>query len=236
MITTFSLFAGFLGMAWAIGGDFDRAAMAVLFSALMDGLDGKIARLTHTSSEFGVQYDSLADVVAFGAAPAVIMWQWQLTDLGRFGLAAGFIFVACGALRLARFNISTAVVNKKFFIGLPIPAAGCAAISLILFKDFVPTFMVGAMPQITACFMILLGILMVSRVRYFSFKEYAFLRARPFSSMITALLLFSLIVSQPRLLLFSLMIAYIFLGLIYTFFILPRRNRELMRNLSVEPE
>lgn len=124
MITTLSMFLGFLSMVWAVQGRFEEAGMAILVSALMDGLDGKVARLTNTASEFGVQYDSLADLVAFGLAPAMLLWQWQLQAFGRLGVAAAFIYAACGALRLARFNVSTAAVGKRFFIGLPIPAGG----------------------------------------------------------------------------------------------------------------
>ena len=111
MITTLSMFLGFLSMVWAAQGRFESACLAVLLSAVMDGLDGKVARLTHTASEFGVQYDSLADLVAFGVAPAMLLWQWSLSALGRVGVAAAFIYAACGALRLARFNVSTAAVG-----------------------------------------------------------------------------------------------------------------------------
>ncbi len=234
MITTLSLFSGFLGIVWSMSGAFEAAGMAILFSALMDGLDGKVARLTNSASEFGVQFDSLSDLVAFGVAPAVLMWQWQLHSFGRLGIAVAFIFTACGALRLARFNVSTAVTSKKFFIGLPIPAAGCSAVTLIFFREFIPDGLLGAVPYVALGLTLLLGILMVSRVRYVSFKEYGFLRAHPFSSMVTVLLIFSLVASQPKLLGFVLCLGYIISGLIYTFIILPRRNRELLRGLSLQ--
>ncbi len=234
LITTASLFAGFLGMIWAMSGRFEDAAWAVLFSALMDGLDGKVARLTNTASEFGVQYDSLADVVAFGVAPAILLWQWQLHGFGRLGIAAAFIFTACGALRLARFNVSAggASTSKKFFTGLPIPAAGCTAATLVLFQEHIPAVLLDLLPGFTLGAAFGLGILMVSRVRYASFKEYGFLRAHPFSSFVTVLLLFSLVASQPRLLGFLICTVYIVSGLVYSFVILPRRNRELLRNFS----
>lgn len=234
MITTLSLFSGFLGMLWAISGQYDTAAMAILFAALMDGLDGKVARLTNSASEFGVQYDSLADLVAFGVAPALLMWQWQLHSFGRLGIAIAFIFMACGALRLARFNVSTAVSSKKFFIGIPIPAAGCSVVTLIFFQEFIPAWAEPFFPALVLGMTLVLGILMVSRVRYISFKEYGFLRAHPFSSMVTVLLVFSLVASQPKLLGFILCLGYIVSGLLYTFIILPRRNRELLRGLSLQ--
>lgn len=236
MITTLSLFSGFLGMLWAVGEQFEPAALAILLAALMDGLDGKVARLTNSASDFGVQYDSLADMVAFGVAPALLMWQWQLHAYGRLGVAAAFIFAGCGALRLARFNVSTASVGKKFFVGLPIPAAGCTAATLILFSDYIPKSAAWLPPSMALALTLLLGILMVSRVRYYSFKEYGFLRAHPFSSMVTALLLISLLASEPKLLGFLFAMGYIVAGFVYTFIILPRRNRELLRGLSLQSD
>jgi len=231
LLTTVSLFSGFLGMIWALGGDFDGAAMAIIFAALMDGLDGKVARLTNTASEFGVQYDSLADLTAFGVAPAILLWQWHLHAFGRLGMAAAFVFVACGALRLARFNVTAnqATTSKKFFTGLPIPAAGCTVAAFVLFQEFIPGFMRGLLPHAALLLALLLGILMVSRIRYASFKEYGFVRAHPFSSFVTVVLLFSLVASQPRLLCFFILLSYLISGLIYSFIILPRRNKELLR-------
>lgn len=136
MLTTFSMFLGFLSMVWAGQGRFEDACMAILVAALMDGLDGKVARLTHTASEFGVQLDSLADLVAFGLSPAILLWHWQLCNFGRVGVAAAFIFAACGALRLARFNVSAGQISKRFFIGLPIPAGGCTVVCFV----FLPLF------------------------------------------------------------------------------------------------
>ena len=231
LLTTVSLFSGFLGMLWALQGDFDGAAVAILFAAFMDGLDGKVARLTNTASEFGVQYDSLADLTAFGVAPAIILWQWQLHAFGRLGVAAAFVFLACGALRLARFNVTAnqATTSKKFFTGLPIPAAACTLATFVLFQEFIPGFMRGLLPYFALLLALVLGILMVSRIRYASFKEYGFVRAHPFSSFVTVVLLFSLIASQPRLLSFLILLSYLISGLIYSFIILPRRNKELLR-------
>jgi CDP-diacylglycerol--serine O-phosphatidyltransferase len=232
LLTTASLFSGFLAMIWALDGDFDGAAIAILFAALMDGLDGKVARLTNTASEFGVQYDSLADLAAFGIAPALILWQWHLHSFGRLGMAAAFVFAACGALRLARFNVTANLETsgKKFFIGLPIPAAGCTVATFILFQEFIPPFMRGLLPPAALLLALALGMLMVSRIRYASFKEYGFVRAHPFSSFVTVVLLFSLIVSEPRLLSFLILLGYISSGLIYSYIILPRRNKELLRS------
>lgn len=223
LFTTASLFAGFMGLVWAANGKMEHCAAAILFSALMDGLDGKVARLTNTSSEFGVQYDSLADLVAFGVTPAFMVYAWNLHAFQRMGIAAAFLFATCGALRLARFNISTSSTPKKFFIGLPIPAAGCALATLVFFAPHLPDFAVRALPGFTLGLTLCLGFLMVSRVRYASFKEYGFITAHRFSSMVTAILLFVFIVSAPRLWGFLIFLGYLLSGPIYTFVILPRR-------------
>lgn len=236
MITTLSMFLGFLSMVWAVQGRFESACFAILLSAVMDGLDGKVARLTNTASEFGVQYDSLSDLVAFGIAPAMLMWQWELSALGRMGLAAAFIYAACGALRLARFNVSTAAVGKRFFIGLPIPAGGCTVVTFVFCAAHFPAIMASALPYMTLVLAIGVGVLMVSKVRYFSFKEYDFLRAHPIRTMLFFLLVLGTVISFPRVMGFVLCAVYIIGGLVYTFVILPRRNRQLLRALSPQSD
>ena len=236
MITTLSMFLGFLSMVWAVQGRYESACFAILLSAVMDGLDGKVARLTNTASEFGVQYDSLSDLVAFGIAPGMLMWQWQLSALGRMGIAAAFIYAACGALRLARFNVSTAAVGKRFFIGLPIPAAGCTVVTFVFCAAHFSAGMLGALPYMTLVLAIACGVLMVSKVRYFSFKEYDFLRAHPIRTMLFFLLVLGTVISFPRVMGFVLCAVYIVGGVVYTFIILPRRNRQLLRALSPQSD
>ena len=236
MITTLSMFLGFLSMVWAVQGRFESACLAILLSAVMDCLDGKVARLTNTASEFGVQYDSLSDLVAFGIAPAMLMWQWELSALGRMGLAAAFIYAACGALRLARFNVSTAAVGKRFFIGLPIPAGGCTVVTFVFCAAHFPAVMASALPYMTLVLAIGVGVLMVSKVRYFSFKEYDFLRAHPIRTMLFFLLVLGTVISFPRVMGFVLCAVYIIGGVVYTFVILPRRNRQLLRALSPQSD
>ncbi len=233
LMTTASLFFGFVGITWAIDGRYDHAALAVLASALFDGLDGKIARLTNTASEFGVQYDSLADLVAFGLAPALLMHQWALDGAGRVGLAACFLFAASAALRLARFNVQTTSTSKKFFVGLPSPAGGCTLASLVLIQPYLPEEWGAHILPLTAlvlCYV--LSFLMVSRVRYASFKEYGFLKAHPFGSLVSALLLFVLVASHPKLLLFPMLALYMVSGPIYTYIVLPRQRPGLLREGS----
>ncbi|MBQ7738101.1 MAG: CDP-diacylglycerol--serine O-phosphatidyltransferase [Desulfovibrionaceae bacterium] len=232
MITTLSMFFGFLAMVWAVGGAFEKACLAILFSALLDGLDGKVARLTHTASEFGVQYDSLADAVAFGLAPAFLIWQWQLYNLGNFGVACAFIYAACGVLRLARFNITTRVLSKRFFVGLPIPAGGCTMATFIIFANNLPEMLAGTVIWLAVFISILMGILMVSRVRYFSFKEYDFIRAHPVRCLVAFFFLLGLLFSEPKVFSFIYCLIYILSGLIYSYIILPRRDRQLRRVLA----
>ena len=236
MITTLSMFLGFLSIIWSVQGRFEAACFAILLSAVMDGLDGKVARLTNTASEFGVQYDSLSDLVAFGLAPAMLMWQWKLSALGRVGIAAAFIYAACGALRLARFNVSTAAVGKRFFIGLPIPAGGCTVVTFVFCAALLPEAFHAALPYVTLVVSVGVGVLMVSKVRYFSFKEYDFLRAHPIRTMLAFLLVLATVISIPRIMGFVLCAVYISGGLAYTYVILPRRNRQLLRALSPQSD
>lgn len=237
LFTMASLFAGFLGALWAIEGRFDMTCLAILFSCLFDGLDGKVARLTGTSSDFGVQFDSLSDLVAFGVTPAIMVYQWQLAPFGRLGILASFMLVACGALRLARFNVMSGktVTSKKFFVGLPIPAAGCMLALFYMFERYLPAEIAAVvMPKACLALVYALSFLMVSRVRYASFKEFGLVKAHPFSAMVTAMLLFVVVASEPWLMGFLLFSAYLLSGPFYTFFVLPRRAklREPLQELS----
>ena len=225
LFTTASLFTGFMAIIWASEGKFEWSALAIFFSALMDGLDGKVARLTGTASEFGVQYDSLADLVAFGVAPGFVVYAWMIHAFGRTGAAMGFLFATCGALRLARFNVAAASgASKKFFIGLPIPAAGCTLAAFMFFAPYIPDFFQPIVPGFCLLLTGLLGVLMVSRVRYYSFKEYGFLKTHRYRSMVTAILLFSMIMADPKLFGFILFFTYIVVGLVYTFVLLPKKT------------
>ncbi|WP_035104252.1 CDP-diacylglycerol--serine O-phosphatidyltransferase [Desulfohalovibrio reitneri] len=224
LMTTASLFAGFLGLTLAVDGRFGLAAVAVFVSFVLDGLDGKIARLTKTTSEFGVQLDSLADLVAFGVSPSLLLYLWKLQEYGRLGLAAAFLFTACAALRLARFNIQTKTSGKLLFTGLPTPAAGCTVAALVLFEQNLPGEAGAVLGPVGLVLAYGLSFLMVSRVRYFSFKEYGWLRAHALSALVAAVLLFVVVASQPTLLLFPLLGAYVLSGPIYTFLVLPRRR------------
>ncbi len=236
LFTTASLFAGFVGILWAIEGKFAWCALAILFSFICDGLDGKVARITGSSSEFGVQFDSLADMVSFGVNPALMIFLWQTHVYGRLGMVSSFLFIACGALRLARFNVQTSrnvQKSKKFFVGLPIPAAACIVAAIVLFstyftKDFVSNFF----PPFCLGLVYLLSLLMVSRVRYASFKDIDLVKAHPFTASVAVVMIFVLVASEPKLLGFVFFVAYLISGLIYTFIVFPLRNRAFLRRLS----
>ena len=232
LFTTASLFTGFLAMLLAVQGNIEGSALAILFSALMDGLDGKVARLTNTASEFGIQYDSLADLVAFGVAPAFTSWMWVLERLRqarhRRGLPlCGLHSPAPGAFQRLRHHGEQEVLRRA-----PCPAAGCAVAMFILFSSYLPSWLEARTPFLGLVVTFVMALLMVSRVRYFSFKEYGFLKTHAFSSMISALLVFVLILSQPVVFGFLLGAIYLLSGPIYTYIILPRRNRQLLGSLT----
>jgi CDP-diacylglycerol--serine O-phosphatidyltransferase len=229
LFTTASLLSGFVGMLWAADGGFEACALAILFSALMDGLDGKVARLTNTASEFGVQYDSLADLVAFGATPAFMMFQFTLHQYNKLGIAVGFLFTVCSALRLARFNVTTSAASKRFFTGLPTPAAGCTLACIILFAPSLPEFMQSAVGGLSLILTAAIAFLMVSNIRYAAFKELGAFKVHPFRNMVFAIAIFALIVANPRVFGTLVLFAYIISGLVYTFILLPRMARAVNR-------
>ena len=234
LFTTASLFAGFVGLLWASAGRYEDCALAILFSALMDGLDGRVARLTNTASEFGVQYDSLADLVAFGVAPSFLMFQYALHTYNRLGMAVAFLFAVCAALRLARFNVSTPTADKRFFTGLPTPAAGCALACLVLFAPALPQFTQGGMPLVALICTACIAFLMVSHIRYAAFKELGVFKAHPFRTLVLVVSLFALIVANPKLFGPLVLFGYILTGIVHTFLILPRMSRIAQRAAPVE--
>jgi CDP-diacylglycerol--serine O-phosphatidyltransferase len=168
LFTVANLFFGFWAVIDAINGRLDRAPWLILLAGLLDGLDGRIARLTHSTSEFGKEYDSLADVVSFGVAPAILAYQWGLRDMGRWGLATVFLFLVAGSVRLARFNVKAHVADRRFFTGLAIPG-GAGALTLMVLLD--PEPVVDQRLKVVVClFVFLVSVLMVSNIPYRSFK------------------------------------------------------------------
>lgn len=211
LFTSASLFAGFYSIVATLNGEFSRAAWAIVVSMLCDGADGRIARLTSSTSRFGVEYDSLADLVSFGVAPAILAYEWALKPYGNWGWSAAFLFVVCGALRLARFNVQIDTIESVTFNGLPIPAsAGLVASTVLLLYKFGysgPTRHVAILLVI-----FLLAFLMVSNVKFLSFKELELRRRKPFAALVAIILLLILIANEPQILLFSLFSLYVLHG------------------------
>lgn len=212
MITTLALFTGFVSVVASIDGQYQRAAVAIIVAAILDALDGRIARLTKTTSLFGIQYDSLSDVFAFGAAPALLVFTAVLHPFGRFGWLGAFLFLACGALRLARYNVQAQRVGEKHFTGLPIPAAGgMIAISVLLVMDLAPEG--GFEPQIVKLVFIAgvyaLSFLMVSAVPYPSFKQIVIPRNKAFQTLALVVLMLAIMANYPIYFLFGFGVFYI---------------------------
>lgn len=192
LFTTGALFCGFYAIVTAMNGNFTHAALAIFGSMFLDGMDGRVARMTNTQSAFGEQYDSLADMVSFGVAPALVVFSWVLQDLGRWGWAAAFIYTACAALRLARFNTQIGVVDKKYFIGLASPAAAAiVAATVWVWSDSAPTGVWAALVAMVTAFA---GLLMVSGFRYTSFKSLDFRGRVPFAFMLLIVLIFAALI------------------------------------------
>ena len=174
--TTAALFCGFYAILKAISGDWQMAAWAVLASAVLDSCDGRVARLTGTTSAFGVEYDSLSDMVAFGVAPAILMFQWSLMELGKTGFAAVFIYCAATALRLARFNTQVGSADRRFFIGLPSPAAAAILVSFVASVD---QYELQIPAHLSSLLCVWVGVTMVSGIRFYSFKTINLRARRP---------------------------------------------------------
>jgi CDP-diacylglycerol--serine O-phosphatidyltransferase len=206
LFTTGALFSGFYAIVVSMSGQFEAAAIAIFASMILDGLDGRVARLTNTTSSFGLQYDSLADMVSFGVAPAIVVLNWGLLSLDKLAWAASFTYVACVALRLARFNTQTEFTDKRFFIGLASPAAAAIVASVVWVWHDSEVNHVLAM--IMAIGMIFLGLLMVSNFKYNSFKGVDLKGRVPFAVLLLVVFVFALIASNPPMVLLLIVLTY----------------------------
>ena len=215
ILTTFGMFAGFYSIIASINGDFTLAAISIMVAMLWDALDGRVARLTNTQSDFGAQYDSLADLVSFGVAPALLVYEWSLSDLGRIGWLAAFIFLACAALRLARFNTQIGISDKRYFQGLPSPAAAGVIASMIWLKfwkfEYFDFGIVSLSYYVGVGITIVCALLMVSNVRYYSFKELDSKKAS-FRFLLAIVLSLIVLLSKPNIFLFTGFFLYMFSG------------------------
>lgn len=224
LITAGSLFAGFYSMVATLNGNYALAAVWIFVAAICDGLDGKVARMTNTTSQFGVEFDSLADLVAFGVTPGLMMYAWALKPFGRLGWLAAFLFVVCGALRLARFNVQVATVESKRFVGLPIPAAACmVASTVLLFTHFGWPSSYKKLAILVLIY--LLAFLMVSSIKFYSFKDPELIKRQPFGFLVLAVVLLIIIAAEPAIMMFVIMLGYVLSGPVGWLVSWPRRRR-----------
>ncbi len=230
MCTAMNLFCGFYAIIASVNGKFIASAIAILIAAVFDNLDGKIARATNATSQFGVEFDSLADLVSFGVAPGLMIYLWALDSLHRIGWLASFLFVVCGALRLARFNTQVGTTSGDFFLGLPIPAgAGMTAVTVLFCHKI--GFVAGDHPYVILLMLYLLSFLMVSTIRYNSFKNLELFRNMNFNVLVTAILLLVFIAAQPSIALFMMGVIYIISGPL-----LAMRQARISRRAALESE
>ncbi len=207
LFTLAALFGGFYSIVMAMDGRFHEAAIGVFAAMVLDSLDGRIARMTNTQSAFGEQMDSLSDMVSFGAAPALIAYEWSMRGLGRWGWIAAFVYCACAALRLARFNVNTAVVDKRYFQGLPSPAAAALMAGFIwLMTDLEMAKEAMKWPMFGLA--LFAGLTMVTNVPYYSFKDINFKKSVPFIVVVLIALGFAVVTIHPPIVLFSVFVAY----------------------------
>jgi len=211
LFTSASLFCGFYSAIASFKEHFVPAAVSILVAVIFDGLDGRVARLTNTTSKFGSEYDSIADVISFGIAPALLAYSWSLSIYGKWGWIVAFLFLLCGALRLARFNIQIGIIESKVFNGLPIPAAASVVATTVIFFDYV-----GAEGrfhnEFIMVFVIMISLLMVSSVKYYSFKDMSLLVRKPFTIFFWSTVLLIIIVAEPEIMFFVIILGYALSG------------------------
>lgn len=220
LLTTAGIFSGFYAVVASMNSQFDAAAIAIFIAMVFDGLDGRVARMTQTQSAFGAEYDSMADMVSFGVAPALVAYNWALSDLNKLGWLAAFVYVAGAALRLARFNTQVGATDNRFFLGLPSPSAAAVVAALIWVGEeyqvkevFNLYFVQGLVAFVTA----FSGLLMVSNFRYNSFKEVNWQGKVPFVAILFITLVFIIVATEPSLVLFIVFSLYSLAGPINTF-------------------
>lgn len=215
LMTTAALFAGFYAVVAGINGEFELGAIAILVAMVFDGLDGRIARMTNSCSAFGAEYDSLADMISFGLAPALLIYQWGLHDFGKLGWVVAFIFTVGAALRLARFNTQVGIADKRYFQGLPSPAAAALLAGLIWVVEG-SEVRLGIEPLVALFLTAFAGVMMVSNVRFSSFKELNLKGKVPFVTLFIAVFVMAIVALEPALILFTVFLGYALSGPIIT--------------------
>jgi len=208
-----NIFCGFYSIISSINGSYTRAAYVIIAAGFFDVFDGKIARATNSTSKFGVEFDSLADLISFGVAPGILVYLWTLKPLGRMGWLAAFLFLVCGALRLARFNVQINVVSSESFVGLPIPCGAWMLASTVIFHEYWFES-IQKHPVLIAILVYIVAVLMVSNIRYRSSKNITVKGKNPFKIMVAASLALIIVASKPQITLFLISGTYILSGLI----------------------
>lgn len=223
LFTTGALFAGFYAIVQAMNGRFEHAAVAIFIAMILDGLDGRVARMTHTQSEFGAEYDSLSDMVSFGVAPSLVVYEWALKGMGKWGWFAAFIYCVATALRLARFNTNHEIIDKNYFQGLPSPAAAALVAGFVwVMLDL--GFTGDSLRWYTSVLTVFAGLSMVSNLPFYSFKTINMRKSVPFLVIFLAAMFFLLIFSYPPGVLFGLFLCYSLSGFVMWY--LRRKNKQ----------
>ena len=235
LFTTGNLICGFFSIISTFNGQYLQAAIFVILAHLLDGLDGYVARLTKTTSQFGIELDSLADLVSFGVAPAVLAYYWALVPWGTWGWLAACLYVVCGALRLARFNVQVRTVEKTHFVGLPIPAAAEMITAIVLMYYFLHGEGAASKQIILLLVIYLLAGLMVSNFQYFSFKQVTLKRKHPFWVLISAILFIKLTIWKPQIMFFTVFLLYTLSGPLLWFLTGYKRHGEKTGELAETP-
>lgn len=220
-LTLCGMFAGFYSIIATFTGEYVTAAWAILIATIFDGLDGWVARLTSSTTRFGIELDSLSDLVAFGVAPAVMLHSWSLYSFGRIGWAASFLFVACGALRLARYNVQMGSTERKSFTGLPIPGAACVVSALVIFHFS----QIGGEAERSGFILFLsftLSVLMISTLRFHGAKEINLRERKPFWVLVWIVIVIAVVVAHPPIALFAFAMIYLLWGIIENTYLLTR--------------
>jgi CDP-diacylglycerol---serine O-phosphatidyltransferase len=230
LFTTANLFCGFYSGIASMQGKYEIAAIAILIAVVLDGLDGRIARITRTTSKFGAEYDSLCDLVTFGVAPGLLAYNWSLIAFGKWGWLAAFLFAVCGALRLARFNVQIGIIDSRVFNGLPIPGgAAVVATGVLLY------YYLGGEGRF-ANLMIMVGVValslfMVSSIKYYSFKDLNFFSRKPFMSFVLIVLILVIVVAEPEIMMFTFAFGYSLSGPVWA---LCRGIRKLLTDIKAK--
>ena len=230
LFTTAALFSGFYAIVAAMNGRFEPAALAIFCAMILDGMDGRVARMTNTQSDFGAEYDSLSDMISFGLAPGLVIYQWALTGLGRIGWVVAFVYTVTAALRLARFNTQVDTADKNYFQGLPSPSAAGIVVGLVWIGAEYQLEVTRGLSILAMIITLLAGALMISNVRYNSFKTIDLKGKVPFIHIIGAVLVFVLIALEPPSVLFAIFAAYALSGPVLT--LLQLRKHRATRSSS----